>query len=141
MDRALSEYVEHAGDGARQEVPSAEPLGAGAGAPESGAGSFLPPDEASGGETQEAGMEYADAGAQLPGGDMDVGITTNGQQRNFSKKRYPNAKLRHNRGQNQSTPDITIDDEIVMLVGALGGDSNKYKREYRNAANRMIAEI
>ena len=40
-----------------------------------------------------------------------------------------------------SMDDVAVDDEVIALVSAMGGDDNNYRRELKQARNRMVAEV
>ena len=40
-----------------------------------------------------------------------------------------------------SMQDVAVDDEVIALVSAMGGDGNNYRRELKQARNRMVAEV
>jgi len=156
VDRALAEHVEeHAraegtqvgGDIPRgdngdlldphmAEAPADLPRDAslpGTRVPESGPGSRPPPDDDGDVETQEGvGDRMADDIENAADVPMAQTATTH---RRFCRPRFPKQAMML--GQR----NVDYEDEVIMLVGAMGGDVKGYRRERRQAAQRMIAEV
>ena len=132
----------------------------GAEALESRPGSLPPLDDASGGETQDGGdatemeIDNADVGGDVPMAHVDA---INSAPRLFSRKRSNQSQsvrvgsspcpVGAPKVQFADVPNIRIDndvaveDEVIALVSAMGGDSNSYRREVKQSLNRMVAEV
>ncbi len=37
--------------------------------------------------------------------------------------------------------NLVVEDEVVALVSAMGGDAKKYQKEYRQSLNRMVSKV
>jgi len=159
VDRALAEHVEghareedahhgldaHHGD--REEVldphlaeaPRGDSLDedlSGTQVPESGGRPVpTPADETGEVETQEnMGDQMADG---VDHGDDDMSMAQAAPATQVAPGRRRFSRLRNSKDDNVAN----IDDEVVMLVSALGGDGHQYRRERHRAARRMVAEV
>ena len=119
--------------------------------PESRPGSLPPPDDASVGETQGVGAQDAmlDGSNNQDGDDPMASVVTNNRgRRQFSRPVGSPAMLSHadkvqfaGLQSNAREDSVVVEDEVVALVSALGGDAKNYRKEYKRSLNRMVSEV